>query len=37
MKSEVASSVTMTPWTGYIVTHHGVTCYKNGNTQLLQE
>jgi len=25
------------PWTGYIVTHHGVTCYKNANIQLLQK
>jgi len=36
MKSDVVSSV-LTPWTGYIATHHGATCYKNANMQLLQE
>jgi len=37
MKSEVVSSVTIDPMDGYIVTHYGVTCYKNANVQFLQE
>jgi len=27
----------LTPWTGYIVTYYGVTCYNNANMQLLEE
>jgi len=39
MTSKVVSSVTINPMDGVYsnVTHHGVSCYKNANVQLLQE